>query len=430
MKRMLTLCIVLIGFLTLPAVALAETPSNKMSFFYTDAMDKVLAPYEPIELTVGLLRDEGRLFFERPEGKVFFWVTRPGEDEPLPVLELIDRSVPSDLPIHPLADNPAIMIADGGAFERQRSFKVRITAPGNYECKATVLAPHELPFMADDVSFYNDQLFRFADDNAPMITIGATPAHDVGFLLLSPSIGGIELPSTTVRPPRNQKVDAISVPVHEDGKTQTTLTVRLYRTNGQPVGAGVPLEVSTNGQKIALSGKRVESDDFGLCRLMIHGKVGEGDYLSISLNKNDEPVLVPLAAYTYHPQLVRLKIGSQTMDVDGRDVMLDAPAVIKEGRTYVPYRAIGEILGAEIEYNQVIRTITTTYEDKTITMTLGYDHYAVDNEIFQMDAMPYITKSNRTMVPLRFIADATGYDVQAIADERGAMTQVIFSKAV
>ncbi len=430
MKRFLTLCIVLVGVLCLPAVALAETPSNETSFLYTDAMDKELAPYAPIELTVGLLRDEGRLFFERPEGKLFFWVTRPGEDEPLPVLELVDRSVPSDLPMHPLADNPAIMIADAGAMENQRSFKVRLTAPGTYEFKATVLAPHELPFLADHAIFYNDQLFHSTDADARKVTIGATPAHDVGFLLLSPSVNGIELPSTTVRPPRNKTVDAISVPVHEDGKTETVLTVRLYRTNGQPVGAGVPIGVSTKARGVTLSTDRCESDIFGACRLTLHGEAAENDYLSISLNKNDAPVLVPLTTYTYHPQRVRLDIGSRTMDVDGRDVDLDAPAVVKEGRTYVPYRAIGEILGAQIEYNQVIRTITTTYENKTITMTLGYDHYAVDNEIFEMDAKPYITKNDRTMVPLRFIADATGYEVQAIADERGRTAQVIFSKAV
>lgn len=429
MKRFVLICIFLFGVLCLPVAAMAETPSNDTSFLYTDASDEAIAPYTPVELTVGLLTDEGRLFFERPEGKFFFWVTHPGEDEPLPVLELVDRSVPSDLPMHPLADNPAIMIADAGAMENQRSFKVRLTVPGTYEFKATVLAPHELPFQADNVVFYEKQLFHTTGSDARTVSVGATPAHDVGFLLISPSVNGIEMPSEMVRPPRNKTLDSMSVPIHEDGKTETVLTVRLYRSNGLPVGAGVPLEVSTNARGVSLSETHCESDLYGSCRLVLKGKPEASDYLSLSLNKNDAPVLVPLTSYRYHPQRVTLSIGKQTMDVDGRDVNLDAPAVVKGGRTYVPYRAIGEILGAHIEYNAVIRTITTTYEKKTITMTLGFDHYAVDNEIFEMDAKPYITKSNRTMVPLRFIADATGYEVQAIADDRGRTQEVIFSKA-
>ena len=61
-------------------------------------------------------------------------------------------------------------------------------------------------------------------------------------------------------------------------------------------------------------------------------------------------------------------------------------------------------------------------------MTLGYDHYAIDNKVIQMDARPFISKNGRTMVPIRFMADATGYAVRPVYGDRGRTTGVIFTK--
>lgn len=55
-----------------------------------------------------------------------------------------------------------------------------------------------------------------------------------------------------------------------------------------------------------------------------------------------------------------LRIGVNSVDVVDRTFRLDAPAVIKEGRTFVPLRFVSETLGAKVEWNGQERTVVIT----------------------------------------------------------------------
>ncbi len=54
---------------------------------------------------------------------------------------------------------------------------------------------------------------------------------------------------------------------------------------------------------------------------------------------------------------VELTIGSKTMLVNGKKVKLDAPAEIKDQRTFVPLRAIVEAFGKKVEYSNDYRAV-------------------------------------------------------------------------
>jgi hypothetical protein len=58
--------------------------------------------------------------------------------------------------------------------------------------------------------------------------------------------------------------------------------------------------------------------------------------------------------------VITIKIGSNVMDVDGRRILLDQPAVIDKttNRTLVPIRAISEALGAEVGWDDKTKTVT------------------------------------------------------------------------
>ena len=58
--------------------------------------------------------------------------------------------------------------------------------------------------------------------------------------------------------------------------------------------------------------------------------------------------------------VITIKIGSNVMEVDGRKVLLDQPAVIDKttSRTLVPIRAISEALGAEVGWDDKTKTVT------------------------------------------------------------------------
>lgn len=106
--------------------------------------------------------------------------------------------------------------------------------------------------------------------------------------------------------------------------------------------------------------------------------------------------------------------GQLNVMVNGKYVKFpDAVPELTEGRTMVPFRAIFETLGAEISYDG--GKIHATLGDTALDLTIGSDTMTKTSEgktgTVKMDCAPYI-KNGRTYVPVRFISEALGYDVQ------------------
>lgn len=110
-------------------------------------------------------------------------------------------------------------------------------------------------------------------------------------------------------------------------------------------------------------------------------------------------------------QKVVVTIGSTTMQVDGKNKTIIAPPIIDNGRTYVPLRAISEAFGATVDWKQATNLITIDRGDTHIVMTPYKLAYTLNDQEKMMDVAPYIsTAYASTMVPVRFIADAFGFD--------------------
>ena len=86
------------------------------------------------------------------------------------------------------------------------------------------------------------------------------------------------------------------------------------------------------------------------------------------------------------------------------------PFINKDNRTLVPVRFVANELGAKVNWEQGTRTVTMTKEDKTIILKIGETKATVNGKEFTFDTSASIV-SNRTMVPLRFISEAFGSSV-------------------
>lgn len=93
--------------------------------------------------------------------------------------------------------------------------------------------------------------------------------------------------------------------------------------------------------------------------------------------------------------------------VSRRKLKFDTPPVIKENRTLVPVRAISEGFKATVEWVPESKEIIIKKDDKTIVLKLGTNKVVVDGVEKTIDSEAQIL-SNRTYVPLRFIAEELG----------------------
>ena len=85
--------------------------------------------------------------------------------------------------------------------------------------------------------------------------------------------------------------------------------------------------------------------------------------------------------------------------------------MVQDNRTFVPYRLLAEALGGSVTYDNSTQTITTVDGGTSIIMTIGSTNYTVNGTPATMDVAPFINSDNRTMVPLRFLAEALGCKV-------------------
>ena len=126
---------------------------------------------------------------------------------------------------------------------------------------------------------------------------------------------------------------------------------------------------------------------------------------------------------------VVMTVGSSDYVVNNDVVTGDAaPYIDSAWRTMVPFRVLGETFGAEVEWNQDKQTVTYTYGDNELVMTIGEKTYTVNGEEKTMDTAPVIQK-DRTFVPVRFVAEALGYTVTPLYDSAtGTTASVVFQK--
>ncbi|MCJ7822271.1 MAG: stalk domain-containing protein [Armatimonadetes bacterium] len=107
----------------------------------------------------------------------------------------------------------------------------------------------------------------------------------------------------------------------------------------------------------------------------------------------------------------RLVIPGTQVYFDNRPLRADAPTTIANGRAIVPFRPVIEEAGGSIVWQPVERRASAVARGHEIAVTAGSDQAQVDGSQIAMGA-PAALRSNRMMVPLRFLGDALDLALQ------------------
>jgi sugar lactone lactonase YvrE len=112
-----------------------------------------------------------------------------------------------------------------------------------------------------------------------------------------------------------------------------------------------------------------------------------------------------------------LELNSELQVIlDDQLLTFDVQPKIVNGRTMLPMRQISHVLGYDLTWDPASQVVTFTDQDKTIRLETGNPQVTGDAQI-EMDVAPFI-ESGRTMVPLRFIAEAFSLQVDWLPEHK------------
>ncbi len=115
-------------------------------------------------------------------------------------------------------------------------------------------------------------------------------------------------------------------------------------------------------------------------------------------------------------------IGSKNISVNGVEVKnaLSTPPTIISNKVMVPFRVLGEKLGAEVGWDDATKKVSYNLDGKIIEMWIGNKSALVGGKRVTVDPAPQIIKGS-TMVPTRFISENLGASVEWRADVRAVV---------
>gem|GEM_PF-4589195 len=168
-------------------------------------------------------------------------------------------------------------------------------------------------------------------------------------------------------------------------------------------------EVAKDVTEYTLTG--LEPQTNYLLRINAYNKYGYSDYsntVSIETKSKSE---------------LRFVIDENKYYLNGEEKILDSAPVIREDKAFLPIRSIAEAIGADIEWNNTEQKVIIKFDNKTIEIWIGKNEARVNDKVVAIDPQnssiaPFIEFPGRTMLPLRFINENLGAQVDWKEDTR------------
>lgn len=119
---------------------------------------------------------------------------------------------------------------------------------------------------------------------------------------------------------------------------------------------------------------------------------------------------------------IKVQLDGEFVDFTDAEGNVVNPKII-QNRTMVPMRKIFEIFNAEVNWNNETRTVVATTIEKEITLTINSDIAKIkdlatnEEKEITLDSAPVLV-DNRTMVPVRFIAESLEKEVGWDAEQK------------
>ncbi len=155
------------------------------------------------------------------------------------------------------------------------------------------------------------------------------------------------------------------------------------------------------GKEIVMSGKQLHQT---------HPSINGNRLVFMDNSKSREDIsMVTVAAEPVTVPDIDSIPGIKIM-VNGRLLPTDVSPVMEQNRVLIPVRAVSEALGINVDWNGDLQQITLVGKGKNVQLLIGNRFANINGVSEELDVPASITQG-RTLVPLRFVSQAFGSNV-------------------
>lgn len=163
---------------------------------------------------------------------------------------------------------------------------------------------------------------------------------------------------------------------------------------------------------LLMNGQTLDLTEDGTFSIQVGLEMGSNSFQFIAMDKATNTTVqeITILRKEFQPILITMTIGSKKAIVDDNVMTLDSAPFIKQSRTFVPLRFIAEAFGAEVlwfpETRKIEIQLSHPLVKKYIVLWIDQVTASVNEAMYPLDVAPFIVPPGRTVVPIRFIAEA------------------------
>ncbi|OMF28812.1 copper amine oxidase N-terminal domain-containing protein [Paenibacillus sp. FSL H8-0259] len=148
-----------------------------------------------------------------------------------------------------------------------------------------------------------------------------------------------------------------------------------------------------------------------------------GNAIVTQFNDKFQEAVTPATTDPAAMTKVWMKVGSGVLNINGTVTQMDTEPFIWSGMTYIPLRYLSEGIGAEVKWDKGAQQVTIKAGSDTLVFWMNKDFMEVNGMRQSVGAKVFVNDDNRTVVPLRFITELLGWDVQWGGDKSITLTK-------
>ena len=210
-----------------------------------------------------------------------------------------------------------------------------------------------------------------------------------------------------------------SAPSNLSVSTQSATSIRITWTDNSNNETGFKIERKTSGgnySQIATVNANITSyTNTGLSsNTRYYYRVRAYNSAGDSLYSNEYSTTTSASTNTAATRIIKLTISKSAYHVNNQLKTMDTAPVIRENRTLLPIRYVAEAIGATVNWNNSERKVTVSLEGKVIELWIGKNTARVDGQYVLIDS------ANLKVTPVIISPGRTMLPLRFITENLGA----------